>query len=352
MMSNCNPTPAQSSKPVGPSEKSGTTRGLRATTSYMRRYMPLFLFLCAPLATSCFQTLDNSASSQEPTPIEEPPPADWPTTHILPGPLPFSYFDNGNLVDSDDPCVPTGAQARDLLLKYCAMCHGGRTSGENQGDFNFLLDLDKMKMTRSVKTDPPLLFVAPGDPEHSRIYLRPFKGEMPPPDLPKLKYLRPTVSDLSVLHNWINNCVGSNPPPPSGAGAGGSGPTGASGASGAGGSGNAGAGGTGAGGSGGATMTGTPAGAGGSAAGAGGRGGAGGAGGAAGGGTADGGTCAPAFLRTDCNGYMVGQVVSRNMRNYACANQNCRFCGNDLRCAPGANGCPAGNVWTDNGPCQ
>jgi len=206
MMSNCNLTPVSRPKPFGRSENSGTDRGSPATTLYMHRYLPLCLLLCAPIATSCFQTLDDAASSQEPVAPEPPTPEDWPTTHILPGPLPFGFFNSqGVLVDSEDPCDATRQQALVVLTKNCGGCHAG---GMNQGDFNFLLDLTKLTMTYSKITTPPILFVAPGDPAHSRIYLRAWKKEMPPKDVPgQPNYPRPTVSDVSVLHNWITSCL-------------------------------------------------------------------------------------------------------------------------------------------------
>jgi len=173
-----------------------------------------FLLVCLPFAAGCFQPLDSEASKGDPPTVEGPAPPEWPTTHNLPGPLPFGYFTpDGELVDSEDPCDATRTQAGMILLKYCAQCHAGRTAAERQGQppFDFILDAMKLTTTFTNNTTPPLLFVAPGDPEHSRIYLRAWRNEMPPPDLPNIKYLRPTISDVSVLHNWITSCTGANP---------------------------------------------------------------------------------------------------------------------------------------------
>jgi len=170
----------------------------------MRSYLLPFLLVCLPLAAGCFQPLDTAAASKDPPPIEQPPPDSWPTTHFVSGPLPFTYFNlAGEPTNSDDPCDATRTQAATILLKYCAQCHGGRSKDERQGvpPFDFLLDGAKLTSTYTLNTMPPLLFVAPGDPEHSRLYLRAWRNEMPPPDLPMLKYQRPTVSDISVLHN-------------------------------------------------------------------------------------------------------------------------------------------------------
>jgi hypothetical protein len=106
-----------------------------------------------------------------------------------------------------------------MLDKYCGGCHGGRTPGERAGSppFSFVLDVGKLTSTYTNNTMPPLLFVKPGDPEHSRVYLRIRKGEMPPA-MP-LGLARPTTSDVSVLHEWIANCIAKQ----GGAGAGGAG---------------------------------------------------------------------------------------------------------------------------------
>jgi phosphatidylethanolamine-binding protein (PEBP) family uncharacterized protein len=63
-------------------------------------------------------------------------------------------------------------------------------------------------------------FVAPGDPDNSRLYSRVARGEMPPPDVVGLPPRpRPTVSDISILRHWITSCMGAAPagalPPPS-----------------------------------------------------------------------------------------------------------------------------------------
>ncbi len=140
---------------------------------------------------------------------------------ILPGPPPFGFFDpaSGELVTSDQPCDATRAQAIAILTKNCADCHGGRTPGERAGNppFDFVLDPVKLSRTYTPNTTPPMLFVQPGDPEHSRLYLRARTGEMPP--AAQLSLPRPTISDISVLQEWIANCLGGKPPAPSDAGA-------------------------------------------------------------------------------------------------------------------------------------
>src|SRR6185369_1707364 len=129
----------------------------------MRFYLSLAMFLCAQGATACFQQLDITASSGSPV---KPPETGWDgglSTVILPGPPPFGFYDpGGQIVTSDDPCDATRTQARAILTKNCADCHGGRTPGERAGNppFDFVLDPVKMTTTFTQNTTPPMKFIA------------------------------------------------------------------------------------------------------------------------------------------------------------------------------------------------
>jgi hypothetical protein len=324
--------------------KKGTELDSPATTSKMNSRTPLLLSFCGLVAISCFQQIDTTASSGQP--IAPPPPESdaGPSTVILPGAPPFGFSDdNGNIITSEDPCDATRAQANHILANDCAGCHGGRTPGERAGSppFDFVLNVQKLTTTLTRNTTPPMLFVTPGDPEHSRVYMRVRHGEMPPPAEAQLP--RPTTSDVSVLHEWIKNCTGATPPGGSttttttasttggmgGSSGGDGGSTGAGGATGAGGNVTTGGGGS----------PGNDAGMGGGP-------------GTDDGGASDAAACAAPYSRTNCGSYAVGTQVSRNGRNYTCADINCRNCSTDGRCAPGSTGCPAGNTWTNDGPCR
>lgn len=122
------------------------------------------------------------------------------------------------LADGSTPstgCDAIRIQAHDILANNCAHCHGGDNPGARQGTppFDCVLDPDRMvSMVSATAKDPdtlqPARFLKPGDPDHSRIYLRPYNGEMPPPDVVGLPANpRPSVSDLSVLRQWIESCV-------------------------------------------------------------------------------------------------------------------------------------------------
>jgi hypothetical protein len=63
-------------------------------------------------------------------------------------------------------------------------------------------------------------------------------------------------------------------------------------------------------------------------------------------------TCAAAFAKSSCLAYTTGTKVSRNGRNWTCANGNCMNCATYTSCEPGGSGCPWGTVWTDSGACN
>jgi hypothetical protein len=63
-------------------------------------------------------------------------------------------------------------------------------------------------------------------------------------------------------------------------------------------------------------------------------------------------SCAAGYSKANCLAYTAGSKVSRNGRNYTCANANCMNCATTTTCEPGASGCPWGVVWTDAGACN
>jgi hypothetical protein len=116
---------------------------------------------------------------------------------------------------ASDACQATTRDAAAILEQNCARCHGGDNPGARQGTppFDCVLDTDRLvTMVSATVKDPlsmqPARFLMPGAPDRSRIYLRPLNGEMPPPDIIGLPANpRPSVSDLSVLRQWIASCV-------------------------------------------------------------------------------------------------------------------------------------------------
>lgn len=120
---------------------------------------------------------------------------------------------------TDDPCVQTTQQAYRIRETFCSSCHAPPASF---GGFNFILDDAKLVdptvgISNKTRDDAGKLvrLIIPGDPDNSWIYQRVQhtlaapRGQMPPlntdPTLPQNP--RPSVSDISVLREWIENCA-------------------------------------------------------------------------------------------------------------------------------------------------
>ena len=116
---------------------------------------------------------------------------------------------------ASDACDAVRIQAYQILDRTCGNCHGGGAPGARQGTppFDSVLDEERMlgmfsNTAKDADTSKPSAFLVAGDPEHSRIYIRPMNGEMPPPDVVGLpKNPRPSASDMSILRHWIKSCI-------------------------------------------------------------------------------------------------------------------------------------------------
>jgi hypothetical protein len=174
--------------------------------SSLNRIFASFAAACSLLASAGCQPVDDGASLGEPfTGAAEGSSAALQTPAI-------ELADGGSALDG---CDATARQAHAILEQNCARCHGGDNPGARQGTppFDCVLDPSRLiTLVSATATDPislqPARFLMPGDPDRSRIYLRPLNGEMPPPDIIGLPPSpRPSVSDLSVLRQWIESCV-------------------------------------------------------------------------------------------------------------------------------------------------
>lgn len=156
-------------------------------------------------AAGCLQVIDPDAASGSGDD------GDGPTIAIDTPPIELP--DGGSTADS---CVLTAQQAYAILSRNCAACHGGGTAGASQGQppFDFVLDFERLKVTRSASVPDPsnpaegMLFIAAGAPELSRVYMRIWNREMPPePPVGLPPIPMPTVSDMSLLNSWIATCM-------------------------------------------------------------------------------------------------------------------------------------------------
>lgn len=142
-------------------------------------------------------------------------------------PPPLTVCDPANLPSPG--CAQTCADAQAILSNDCGACH---SSGYN-GNLNRVMDYHGLVNVEASSKYPGLFYVVPGDPENSLLYERIITREMPPTSSDVTSQLpRPSVSDTSILYEWIKSCVpnlpgpdAGTPPPPTGdAGVDGSGP--------------------------------------------------------------------------------------------------------------------------------
>jgi hypothetical protein len=177
----------------------------------------LLLLWSALLGPSCFQPVQTNAW----TPQMAPDPNATPTTDIEPSALPIQTNIDDDTQTTDDPCVKTEQDKTDVLTAYCARCHSGPTA-VGLPPWDFVLDDAKLVSELWIREGQPAQrFVIPGDPDHSAIYQRAAViGDMPPQptDLGTPRNPQPSLSDLSVLREWIMHCA----PAPAGSVAGGS----------------------------------------------------------------------------------------------------------------------------------
>jgi hypothetical protein len=172
--------------------------------------------LLALVAAGCYQPVDAGAAKGGVSLAPSGAAGSGGHTVALDTP-PIELDDQGNT--TTDPCEATRAQSQDILSNYCGRCHGGASAGAHQGQppFDYVLDPAKLKTAVSATVkDPvtmqPVRFLLPGAPARSRVYVRVAVGEMPPPDIVGLPANpRPTISDLSVLYEWIAHCAGPDP---------------------------------------------------------------------------------------------------------------------------------------------
>lgn len=165
--------------------------------------------LALPLALvtgACFQQLDENAWT--PPPPEDP--NKQPTTVIEPGALPIGTSVDDEEQTTDDPCVKTRKDKTEILTAYCARCHSGATA-IGLPPWDFVLDDSKLVTEEWIREGQAAQrFVIPGDPEHSAVYTRAaIIGDMPPQptDLGTPRNPMPSLSDLSVLREWILHCL-------------------------------------------------------------------------------------------------------------------------------------------------
>jgi hypothetical protein len=121
------------------------------------------------------------------------------------------FTDTDETIDVGDGCVKTEMDAHEILAGQCANCHGSDNTPQGLPPWDFVLDLDRMKReTWTREGQPAIPFVSVGKPLNSAIYLRAaINRDMPPKqgDVGQPYYDRVTLSQASVLYQWIANCM-------------------------------------------------------------------------------------------------------------------------------------------------
>ena len=231
------PTP-----PTNPEETRKMTTGspLRASLR-----APLFLALGTVAVFGCWQKLDSNASHDTPNTNADP-------SQGLGGPFPINVTtpdigitagENGDPTSvSQNACDKVESDFKDIRMTFCSMCHQDIASGTLT---HIEDDASIVNVMSGSGKYPGMKYIVPGDPLNSLIYKRVvMNGDMPPPSTIEAVVPHPSISDMSVLRQWIFCLTGSNNPDPGGGstssgagGATGSTTTGAGGKTGGGGSG-------------------------------------------------------------------------------------------------------------------
>jgi hypothetical protein len=120
-----------------------------------------------------------------------------------------------------DPCVQIEAESLAIRQQSCAPCHTATPRALCSCGLNNVMDdgfLVSTTTTNFLVDGGPGLYVDPGNPGSSVIYERIANGTMPPPPSTAsgilgststafANLIYPTPADLSVLGEWILNCV-------------------------------------------------------------------------------------------------------------------------------------------------
>jgi hypothetical protein len=126
----------------------------------------------------------------------------------------------GAAADKNGDVTATAASACDkvrqdaaaIRMRVCSGCHG--LAGAQGAPLTFILDDSKLINGKSrSSTNAGKTYVIPGDPDSSLIYRRAAIVRDMPPGSTDVRYSSSSlsISDCSVLREWILNCTGAPP---------------------------------------------------------------------------------------------------------------------------------------------
>jgi hypothetical protein len=166
----------------------------------LQRIFQLRILGCC-LAAAC-QPVNSDAVGEQPCDFGNvcPAPADG-TIPVMTATPPI-LLDDGTF--TNDPCVKVMQDSRKVRQVACAGCHNGQ--GALGAPLTFIMDDDECAQKEASAKFSGQHYLVPGDPEKSLIYKRAvLVGDMPPQstDVANGTNPRPTISDYSVLRQWI-----------------------------------------------------------------------------------------------------------------------------------------------------
>jgi len=187
----------------------------------MKQYAHLVL-LGVPLVASCMlQPLNSEATAGSP-PVIAPidpgnveDPGDGTTPILTQTPVIQIFTDPGVGPEGDtttDACKQTSLQASMFLNRYCAACHAVGDASSGVPKFKDVLDLSALTNPTNMTDMPGVPFIVPGYPDKSRVYQKVSEGTMPKINIVPEVTTHPSVSEISVLEEWIANCLGVSRP--------------------------------------------------------------------------------------------------------------------------------------------
>lgn len=174
---------------------------------------PLALMLGTFAMFGCWQQLDQGASAgvtSVAVNTKDGLGAKFPEMTTTPA-IGETAADNGDpSTFAANGCAKDEFDTQTALNTYCQNCHEGGSNGNFQGVADIMTLVNK---PASAKYPAGTMFIVPGDPANSLIFKRITALEMPPPTSDVTNPIpHPTISDMSVLQQWIM-CLNSTSTP-------------------------------------------------------------------------------------------------------------------------------------------
>jgi len=191
----------------------------------MNHRVYLLLALFVPLASACSGG-GGAAPAQPPTAAVALPDGGGSgapfTVNLETPPIGVTADMNGDVTaTAATACDKVQMDAHNIRARVCSSCH--TSAGAQGAPLTFILDESKLINGKSTSSsNGGKTYVIPGDPDNSLIYRRAGIIRDMPPGSSDVRNASTSlsVSDISVLREWIKNCTGA-PAQPASTGSGG-----------------------------------------------------------------------------------------------------------------------------------